>query len=122
MRQTNRLPLQRTVYNLVALNFINRAINAAPSSCAGTSSCSRAMLRSSIHGNMQALGKTLFIIGLAIAALGALLYVLRGVPFPGRLPGDILVQKKNFTFYFPLGTSLLLSLLLSAILYFLSRR
>lgn len=71
---------------------------------------------------MQALGKTLIIIGLVIAALGALLYFLRGVPFLGKLPGDILIQKKNFTFYFPLATSLLLSLILSAFFYFLNRR
>jgi len=71
---------------------------------------------------MQALGKTLIITGLAIAAIGAVLYFLRGVPFLGKLPGDILIQKKNFTFYFPLATSLLLSLILSALFYFLSRR
>ena len=71
---------------------------------------------------MQPLGKTLIIIGLAIAAIGAVLYFLRGVPFLGKLPGDILIQKKNFTFYFPLATSLLLSLILSAFFYFLNRR
>ena len=71
---------------------------------------------------MQALGKTLIITGLAIAAIGAVLYFLRGVPFLGKLPGDILIQKKNFTFYFPLATSLLLSLILSALFYFLNRR
>jgi hypothetical protein len=71
---------------------------------------------------MQPLGKTLIIIGLAITAFGALLYFFRGVPFPGKLPGDILIQKKNFTFYFPLATSLLLSLILSALFYFLNRR
>jgi len=71
---------------------------------------------------MQALGKTLIITGLTIAAIGAVLYFLRGVPFLGKLPGDILIQKKNFTFYFPLATSLLLSLILSALFYFLNRR
>lgn len=39
------------------------------------------------------------------------------IPFFGKLPGDIIIQKKNFTFYFPLVTSLLLSLLVSLILY-----
>jgi len=51
-----------------------------------------------------------------------LLYFLRGVPFIGRLPGDIFIQKKNFTFYFPLATSLLLSAILSVLFYFLNRR
>jgi len=71
---------------------------------------------------MHALGKTLIIIGLAIAAIGAVLYFLRGFPLLGKLPGDILIQKKNFTFYFPLATSLLLSLILTAVFYFLNRR
>lgn len=71
---------------------------------------------------MQIIGKTLIIIGLAIAALGVLLYFLRGVPFIGKLPGDIFIQKKNFTFYFPLATSLLLSVILSVLFYFLNRR
>jgi len=71
---------------------------------------------------MQIIGKTLIIIGLAIAALGVLLYFLRGVPFIGRLPGDIFIQKKYFSFYFPLATSLLLSVILSVLFYFLNRR
>jgi hypothetical protein len=71
---------------------------------------------------MQTLGKTLILIGLAITALGALLYFLRGAHFPGKLPGDILIQKKNVTFYFPLATSLLLSLIVSALFYFINRR
>lgn len=71
---------------------------------------------------MQAFGKTLIIIGLVITAIGGLLYFMRGVPFLGKLPGDIVIHKKNFTFYFPLMTSLLLSLILSLFFYFLHRR
>jgi hypothetical protein len=40
------------------------------------------------------------------------------IPFFGKLPGDIIIRKKNFTFYFPIVTSILLSLLISLIIYF----
>jgi hypothetical protein len=72
---------------------------------------------------MNTLGKSLVVIGIVIVALGAaLLFFSRfKIPFLGRLPGDILVEKKNFTFYFPLATSLLLSAVLSIILYAISK-
>ena len=56
------------------------------------------------------MGKTLVLIGLGIAALGVL--VMIGVPF-GRLPGDIYVRRGSFSFYFPLATSIVLSILLT---------
>ena len=59
------------------------------------------------------LGKLLVLIGLVIAALG--LVIMLGVPI-GRLPGDFYVRRGNFTFYFPLVTSIVLSLLLTLIL------
>lgn len=52
---------------------------------------------------------------------GLLLYFFDKLPFGGRLPGDIVVKKKNFTFYFPLATSILISLILSLVLWFFSR-
>ena len=58
------------------------------------------------------MGKTLVLIGLGIAALGLL--VMLGVPF-GRLPGDIYVRRGSFSFYFPLATSIILSILLTLI-------
>lgn len=71
---------------------------------------------------MNELGKTLLGIGLAIALLGALLLVAARTGLPlGRLPGDISYKGKNLSFYFPLGTCVLISVVLSAILYFLSR-
>jgi hypothetical protein len=63
-------------------------------------------------------GKLLVLVGLAIAALGVL--VMIGIPF-GRLPGDIVIRRNNFSFYFPLGTSILLSILLTLILALLRR-
>ncbi len=64
------------------------------------------------------MGKLLLIVGLVIAAIGAA--VMLGVPF-GRLPGDIVVRKGAFTFYFPLATSVVLSVLLT-FLFMLFRR
>ena len=64
------------------------------------------------------MGKTLVLIGLAITALG--LVVMLGVPI-GRLPGDIVVKRGTFSFYFPLATSIVLSILLT-LLFALFRR
>jgi hypothetical protein len=63
-------------------------------------------------------GKILVVVGLVIAALGLLMML--GVPF-GRLPGDIHVRRGNFSFYFPLATSIVLSILLT-LLFALFRR
>jgi hypothetical protein len=63
-------------------------------------------------------GKTLVLLGLGIAALGLL--VMAGVPF-GRLPGDFAVRRGNFSFYFPLATSIILSIILTLILAFFRR-
>lgn len=67
---------------------------------------------------MQDLGKTIMIIGGVLLVIGAALYFQKSIPFLGKLPGDILIKKENFTFYFPLATSLLLSLLLTLFFYF----
>jgi len=63
------------------------------------------------------LGRMLIVAGLVIAAVGALLLLSGKIPWLGRLPGDILVKREKFTFYFPLATSLLISLILSLILW-----
>ena len=64
------------------------------------------------------MGKLLLIAGLLISGLGVL--VMLGVPF-GRLPGDFAVKRGNFAFYFPLTTSIILSILLT-IIFALFRR
>jgi len=64
------------------------------------------------------MGKLLVIIGLAIAAVGLLMSI--GVPF-GRLPGDVVVRRGSFSFYFPIVTCVILSLLATVILSFLRR-
>ncbi len=75
-------------------------------------------------GGLGALGKGLVAIGLCIAAVGVLLIVAERFPGLriGRLPGDISVQREHFRFYFPLGTSILLSIVLSLVLWLISRR
>ncbi len=70
---------------------------------------------------MQDLGKILMLIGGVLLAAGVVLYFLKGIPFFGKLPGDFLIKKENFTFYFPLATSLLLSLLLTLLFYFFKK-
>lgn len=62
---------------------------------------------------MNVLAGILIVLGLATAALGGLILLAARVPFLGRLPGDIVFQRPGFAFYFPLTTSILLSLLLS---------
>jgi hypothetical protein len=71
---------------------------------------------------IQHIGKVFIILGVIIIAIGGLLLLSGKLPWIGRLPGDILVQKKNFTFYFPLATSILLSLLLTLIFWLLGKR
>ena len=63
-------------------------------------------------------GKTLVLIGLGIAGLGLL--IMLGIPF-GRLPGDIVVRRGNVSFYFPLATSIVLSILLTLLFAWFKR-
>ena len=67
---------------------------------------------------MTSLGKTLIVIGLVVALIGLILTLAGRIPWLGRLPGDIYVKRENFTFYFPLATSIIISLILSLILWF----
>ena len=62
-------------------------------------------------GEFNFMGRFLVITGLVLVAFGLLLLLAGKIPHIGRLPGDIYVRKGNFTFYFPLATCILLSLL-----------
>ena len=77
-----------------------------------------------MHDSLHYFGKLLIILGIVIAALGVLLLLFKqsGIPFFGKLPGDIVIRKKNFVFYFPIATSIILSIVLSLILYFIFGR
>ncbi len=74
----------------------------------------------SVPGGLGGLGRVLMAVGGVIFVLGLVLSLL-GRTGLGRLPGDIVVQRGGFTFYFPIVTSILLSLLLTGILWLLRR-
>jgi hypothetical protein len=71
---------------------------------------------------MNDVGKILIAFGLLIVLAGVVLVLGGRVPWVGRLPGDIHLQRGNWTFYFPLATSLLLSLVLTLVFYVIGRR
>jgi hypothetical protein len=70
---------------------------------------------------MTELGKTLILLGGVILLVGVFLALGVKLPWLGRLPGDIVIQRDRFSFYFPLATCLLVSAILS-LLFFLFRR
>lgn len=70
--------------------------------------------------NIQFLAKTLIVFGLGIAALGIVLY-FGGKLGLGRLPGDIYIRRGNFTFYFPIVTCILASIIMTVIFSLLRR-
>ena len=68
------------------------------------------------------LGKLLIVIGLLIAGIGCVFLIAGKIPWLGRLPGDFFYRGKNVTFSFPLMTSLILSVIISLILWLINRR
>lgn len=75
------------------------------------------------------IGKTLIILGLGIVALGIMVSLLgkwpgegTGLGWLGKLPGDMFIKRDNFTFYFPLSTSIIISVVGSLLLYFFLKR
>ena len=71
---------------------------------------------------MHELGRMLIVLGVVIAVVGVVLLVAGRVPGLGRLPGDIHVERGGWSVYFPLGTSIVLSLLLTLVLWLIGRR
>ena len=59
------------------------------------------------------LGKMLILLGVFIILIGIFLLIGDRIPWLGKLPGDFVIRKKNFTFYFPLATSILISIILT---------
>jgi hypothetical protein len=79
-------------------------------------------LNAGFGGSVTDLGKLLIVLGIVLLLTGVVLIVLGRTNLPvGRLPGDIIYRGKNTTFYFPLATSLLVSVLLSIVLYVIGR-
>ena len=70
---------------------------------------------------MSELGKFLVLVGLLIAAVGAVMWTGFGKGWLGRLPGDIVVERGSFGFYFPIVTCLVVSVVLSLIFWLLNR-
>lgn len=71
---------------------------------------------------MDSLGKMLILFGVVLALLGGLLLLAGKIPFLGRLPGDIVIRREHWSFYFPLTTSIVISILLTLLLSLFSRR
>jgi hypothetical protein len=72
--------------------------------------------------DLTGMGRILIVIGLVIAAVGLVMAFAGKIPLLGKLPGDFFFRGKNFSFYFPLTTSILISVVLTLILWFISRR
>jgi len=71
---------------------------------------------------MFELGRTLVSIGILLLVIGGILMLLNKVPGIGKLPGDILIERKNYTVYFPIATSILISILLSFLFWLIGKR
>jgi len=72
--------------------------------------------------DVSGIGKILLIIGLVIAGIGVLFLLGGKIPWIGRLPGDFYYKGKHFTFYFPLATSIVVSIILTIIIMFINRK
>jgi hypothetical protein len=70
---------------------------------------------------MGDLGKILIFLGLLLFVVGVIFSMGGKIPWLGHLPGDIIIQRERFTFYFPLATCLLISAILSLVVYFFRR-
>ncbi|HHT9136388.1 MAG TPA: DUF2905 domain-containing protein [Candidatus Wunengus sp. YC60] len=73
-------------------------------------------------GELNAFGKILIFVGIIMIVVGGIFMFGSKIPFIGRLPGDIAIQKKNFSFYFPITTGIIVSIILSFIMWLLSKR
>ena len=65
---------------------------------------------------MADFGKLLILFGTIVVIVGIILLISPKIPWLGRLPGDILIRRKNFTFYFPLATTIILSVILTVLI------
>ncbi len=72
--------------------------------------------------SFQTMGKFLIFTGLIIVIFGVILMFAHKIPYLGKLPGDIIIRRKTFTFYFPLVTCLLISIVLTILLNLIFRK
>ncbi len=66
--------------------------------------------------------KIIILAGIIITGIGVVFFFADKVPWLGKLPGDIHIEKEDFSFYFPITTCIIVSLIISAVLFFLTRR
>jgi len=71
--------------------------------------------------NFEIFGRTLIGLGLLLILVGTVILYGDRIPLIGKLPGDIYIQKENVSFYFPIATSLVVSLVISLFLWFLRK-
>ncbi|MDR4509079.1 MAG: DUF2905 domain-containing protein [Candidatus Brocadiaceae bacterium] len=73
-------------------------------------------------GEINGFGKTLIFLGIIMIVFGIFFMIGNKIPFLGKLPGDISVQKKNFNFYFPITTCIIISVILTIIMKFIGKK
>ena len=74
-----------------------------------------------MNPELQSLGRALILLGVILSGFGLALLLSPKIPWLGRLPGDILIQREHATFYFPLASCLLASVILSVLLWLAGR-
>ena len=71
---------------------------------------------------MHDVGKLLIVFGFLIAVVGVIVVLAGRLPWLGQLPGDVYIQRGHWTFYFPLATSIVVSLALTTLFWLIGRR
>lgn len=69
--------------------------------------------------DIEPFGKIIIALGILLVVIGVIIVLAPKIPYVGRLPGDIYIKRDNFVFYFPIVSSILISLILSLVLYFI---
>ena len=72
--------------------------------------------------NLQSMAKLIIALGIILVIIGVGLLYFKDIPFIGKLPGDIHIEKKNYSFHFPITTCILLSVIISLLFYLFSKR
>ena len=70
---------------------------------------------------MDGIAKSMIFLGAVLIAAGLMLLGIQKLPFGGKLPGDILIKREHVTFYFPLATSIIISIVVSLLLYLINK-
>jgi hypothetical protein len=70
---------------------------------------------------MGGIGRILIYLGFLLVILGVIFSLIGRIPWLGQLPGDFTIERERFTFYFPLATCLIISVILSLVLYLFRR-